>query len=335
MMTEREIEVKKQVSKFFKTAEQRAKRDVCALCGKPCTSFANSHSVPQFVLKNIDVNGKFKTFGDILGRPNSRNGMNNAWTFHVLCSDCENLYFKNYENEEALLIEPTNKIMAEITLKNALLMLHKYRIDRESDKQAIKIGAFVGETDILSIMNDLDLQNIDFEIRRSKRIIDKNLKSGFNLIYYKKLDWIVPIAFQSEICMYDNIDGSIINPIYSEAKETRMQKLQVCIFPLSTQTVIMVFVHKDDRNYVSFQKQFGKLNDENKLQYINYLIFKYTEHMLISPSVDELVLINDKLVNLCEQRADNLFGNGQIFMPCEIPNFLSQEFALTKQEDSK
>ena len=59
-MTEREIEVKKQVSKFFKTAEQRAKRDVCALCGKPCTSFANSHSVPQFVLKNIDVNGKFK-----------------------------------------------------------------------------------------------------------------------------------------------------------------------------------------------------------------------------------------------------------------------------------
>ncbi len=329
-MTEREIEIKKQVSKIFKTAEQRAKRDSCALCGKRCASFANSHSVPQFVLKNIDVNGKFKTFGDIVGRSNSRNGIKNAWTFHVLCSECENLYFKNYENEDALLIEPTNRIMAEITLKNALLMLYKYRINGETDKQAIEMGVFVGETDILSIMNAIDLQNIDFEIRRSKKIIDKSLKSGFNLIYYKKLDWIVPVAYQSEMCMYDNIDGNIINPIYSESKATRMQKLQVCIFPLSTQTVVMLFVHKDDRNYVPFQKQFNKLDEEHKLQYINYLIFKYTEHMLISPSVDELLLINDKLVELCKQRGDNLFGNGQIINPCEIPNFLSQDFALTK-----
>lgn len=330
MMTEREIEVKKQVSKFFKTAEQRAKRDVCALCGKPCTSFANSHSVPQFVLKNIDVNGKFKTFGDIVGRPNSRNGINNAWTFHVLCSDCENVYFKNYESEGALLKEPTNLMMSQIALKNALLLLSKYRVDSETNSEAIKIGAFVGETDVLPIMNALDLKNMDFEIRRSKKIIDKNLKSGYQLIYYKKIDWIAPIAFQSALCIYKNIDGTILNQIYSESEKERMQFLHICVFPLSDCTIVMIFTHKDDRKNILFERQFLKLDDDKKLEYINYLIFKYTEHVLLSPQIDPLVLNSDKLIDLCEETNGNEFGYGQNILPNEIPNFLSQEFALSK-----
>ena len=74
-----------------------------------------------------------------------------------------------------MLAEPTNKMMAEIALKNSLLMLYKYRIDRETDQQAIAMGAFVGEIDVLSIMNTLDVENMDFEIRRSKKIIDNSL----------------------------------------------------------------------------------------------------------------------------------------------------------------
>ncbi len=334
-MNKREIEIKKQVSKFFKTAEHRAKKDCCALCGKPCVSFANFHSVPQFVLKNIDVNGKFKTFGDIVGMPTSRNGINNAWTFHIICSDCENLYFKDYESESALLKEPTNLIMSQIALKNALLLLSKYRVDSETNSEAIKIGAFIGETDVLPIMNALDLKNMDFEIRRSKKIIDKKLKSGYSLIYYKVLDWIAPIAFQSALCVCKNIDGTVLNDVYSESDKVRMHFLHICIFPLSDSTVVMAFTHKDDRKNILFQRNFQKLGDDKKLEYINYLIFKYTEHALLSPQIDSLVLNSDKLMDLCEETHENEFGYGQIILPSEIPNFLSPEFALTKQEDSK
>lgn len=334
-MTEKEIEVKKQVAKIFKTSEQRAKRNCCALCSKQCLSFANSHSVPRFVIKRVAVNGKLKTFNDIVGLYNNKNGVNNAWTFHIICSECENNNFSSYEDENAMLAEPTNKMMAEIALKNSLLMLYKYRIDRETDQQAIAMGAFVGEIDVLSIMNTLDIENMDFEIRRSKKIIDNSLKSGFKLIYYKKLDWTAPMAFQSELCLYKNIDGSILNDIYNESKKVRMQFMHICVFPLKKRTVVMVFVHKDDRNYVPFERQFSKLDEDKKLEYINYLIFKYTEHALISPQIDPLVLKSDQLVDLCEESHVNFWGFGQKILPSEIPNFLSEEFALPKQEVSE
>lgn len=327
-MTEREINIQKQVSHFLRRAEVRAKQENCVLCGSKCLSFANSHSVPRFVIKRIAVEGKLKTFSDIVGMHNNKNGVNNSWTFHIICSSCENKYFSAYESEASLLKEPTNIMMAQIALKDSLLMLHKYRIDCESNKEAIKIGAFVGETDVLPIMNTLDIADTCFEIKRSKKIIDNKLKSGYKLIYHRVLDWVSPIAFQSEMCLYRNIDGTIINQIYSESKDVRMQELHVGVYPLKAKTVVMVFAHKDDRNYVAFDRQFQRLEDNEKLEYVNYLIFKYTEHALISPSIDPIVLKADKLVKLCKQGNHNDFGYGEEILPCEIPNFLSKEYSL-------
>lgn len=327
-MTDDEIKIQKQISDFFRQAERNSKQPCCAICGEECSSYAKSHSIPQFIMKNIAVNSKFKTFSDIVGRHSSKNAVANAWTFHIICTKCENKYFSDYENEETLLKEPTNLIMAEIALKNVLLMLSKYRVGSETNKEAIKIGAFTGETDVLDIMNTLDIENMCFEVRRSRKIIDKKLKSGYKLIYYKKLDWVTPIAFQSAMCLYRSIDGTIINQIYSESKDIRMQQLHICVFPLKEQSVIMVFVHKDDRNYILFERQFLKLDETKKLEYINYLIFKYTEHMLISPSIDSMILNTDKLVDLCHETNANLFGWGQNVLPSEIPNFLSKDFVV-------
>ena len=328
-MTNEETAERKYVSDFFKAAERRAKQDRCVLCGKLCSSFANSHSIPRFVIKRIAVEGKLKTFNDIIGLRSRRNSVNNSWTFHIICSECENRNFSTYEDEDALLQVPTNKILAEIALKNSLLMLHKYRVDCESEKESIRIGAFVGETDVLPIMNALNISDVSFEIRRSKKIIDKELKSGYKLLFYKVLDWVSPLAFQSSMCVYKNLDGSVLNQIYNESKNIRMQQLHVCVFPLSNKTAIMVFVHKDDRNYVAFEKRFNRLSDDDKVEYINYLIFKYTEHALISPAADIRLLQDEKLIDLCEEFAENAFGYGQVVLPGEIPNFLSSEFAIS------
>ena len=330
-MTDAEIKVHKQISDFFRHAERNSKQPYCAICGVECSSYAKSHSIPQFIMRNIAVNGKFKTFSDIIGKPSSKNALANAWTFHIICSECENKYFSDYENEETLLKEPTNLIMSEIALKNVLLLLSKYRVGSETNKEAIKIGAFTGEIDVLDIMNTLDIENMCFEVKRSRKIIDKKLKSGYKLIYYKKLDWVAPIAFQSAMCLYRSIDGTIINQIYNESNKIRMQQLHICVFPLTGQTVIMVFVHKDDRNYMLFERQFLKLTEAKKLEYINYLIFKYTEHMLISPLIDPLILNADKLVDLCQETNANLFGWGQNILPSEIPNFLSKDLSLHKK----
>ncbi len=327
-MTEKEIRVQKQVNDFIKQAEQFAKEPCCALCGNEVSSFKNSHTVPQFVLKRIAKEGKLKTFNDIVGQYEHRNGINNSWTFHILCSQCENSYFCDYEDETALLETPTNRMMAEIALKNSLLMLSKYRRDHFIHEEGIRVGMFVGDKSVLSEMNDIDIRDMKFDIRRSKKIIDKKLKSGYRLVYSTLLDWVAPIAYQSALCLHYDIDGNAINEIYDDSRAIRMQYLHVAVFPLSNKTAVMIFYHKDDRNYVSFERQFLRLPSEKKLEFINYLAFRYTEHMLLSPYIDPAILSNNNLVNLCLEN-DNMpvFENKPV-SPNQVPNFLSKGYAL-------
>lgn len=51
------IELKKQINQLNREAAQKAKRDTCLICGKSCTSFCNSHIIPQFILKSIADDG--------------------------------------------------------------------------------------------------------------------------------------------------------------------------------------------------------------------------------------------------------------------------------------
>jgi hypothetical protein len=267
-----------------------------------------------------------KTFSDIVGMKNHKNGIKNSWTFHIICEECENSYFKEYENEEALLNVPSNRMLAQMALKDSLLLLSKYRIDRYTDQQAVAMGAFSGEVDVLPIMNQLNKNNMDFEIRRSRKIIDNNLKSGFRLIYHTLLDWVAPMAFQSAMCVHYNLDGQVLNDVYDESEANRMQFLHIAVFPLKEKTAVMVFFHRDDRNYMSFERKFLRLTDDEKLEYINYLIFRYTEHALLSPLVD---ISNNRLADLCEENENTIIDSDRSVRPNEIPNFLSQEYALS------
>ena len=52
------IEINKKVSFLITEATKNAKLECCILCHKPCSSFCNSHSIPQFALKRIAEDGK-------------------------------------------------------------------------------------------------------------------------------------------------------------------------------------------------------------------------------------------------------------------------------------
>ena len=70
------------------------RKNECLWCGKKITSFCNSHSVPQCVLKNIEVNGKFDYFNTLAELPvmNLDKGLNEAGTFKLLCRDSRKKY---------------------------------------------------------------------------------------------------------------------------------------------------------------------------------------------------------------------------------------------------
>lgn len=119
------IEIRKQMNKMLFEAKKIAKPTKCILCGRQQTSFCNSHSVPQLVLRPIAQKGMVLHASAALGFNEElvdlEAGVNKSGTFNFICRNCDNSFFQDYENESNLLNRPTDKMLAEIAVKDMLL----------------------------------------------------------------------------------------------------------------------------------------------------------------------------------------------------------------------
>ena len=335
------IELRKQMNKMMRDATQDAKLDSCLICGKKCTSFCNSHIIPQFVLKSIAKNGLVLQGISAFNNLNkevieSQKGVNNTWTFKVICNECDAKYFADYENEQALIAVPTTKKLAEIALKNSMMQLAKRFHEVALYK---KMEDKIHQKELLDEEHQLDIRDYRFDFKRAKKIIDNNLKSGYILLFYKVLDYVTPIAMQGPIPIHRDLDGEIVNDIDDFDPNVKIQELQVGVFPLKNTTVIIAFYHKDDRNYVKFNRKFNRLNFAEQLQYLNYLIFKYCEHYAISPNISQQILSDSNLAQLVLEHNDipqhfisldemNYFMNKPLIDWQTIPNLLADKNKL-------
>lgn len=88
-------------------ARKKAKPAVCIICGKPQTSFCNSHSVPQMVLKSIADDGIVLHASATMGFDEEiidiENGVKKSGTFNYICKSCDGTIFQDYENLNNLL----------------------------------------------------------------------------------------------------------------------------------------------------------------------------------------------------------------------------------------
>ena len=335
-LSESDIRFLKKYSEITKIADKESKKDHCLLCGKKCQSFCKSHIIPQFVLNNIAENGYLYRGLDVFVKETSHindlRGINNTWTFKVICNECDQKYFKDYESEMALVQPPTTRIMAEIGLKSTMMMIAKRYHEISFYNQ---VASKIHNKELLDEEQNLDVRDFLFDFKRLKKIIDKNLKSGLTLLYYKVLDYITPLAMQGPISVHRDLDGEIVNDVNNYDPNIKMQSLFCAVFPLKQKTVIMLFHLRDDRNYVKFDRKFLKLPEEEKICYINYLIFKYCEHFALSPKVKKEIILNDKLIKLSKEHNDSkkkiqtieeiLLGDDELVYWKDIPNLLSEE----------
>ena len=339
-MDTNEIELLKQRRHLIRQADKDSKQEKCLLCQKKMDSYCNSHIIPQFVLNNIADNGHLymgiESF-HVLEKNSicKEKGVNNTWVFRVICKDCDKHYFADYETEGALLTQPNTKVMAEIALKSVMMQIAKryHEIALYNLMQDSIIDKY-----LLDEQNELDLRDYLHDFRRSKKIIDKNLKSGFILLYYKILNYVTPIAMQGPIVVHRDIDGEIVNDVNNYSHNICMQDLFCCVFPLKEKTVVLAFHYRDDTNYKKFDRKFLRLDEEQKLAYLNYLIFKYCEHYAISPNIKTEILMNTNLIKLSKENNDQessfasveelLWGNHKLVDWKDIPNLLAENNKL-------
>lgn len=338
------IENKKKLANILKRAKNTAKPNKCIVCDKIQTSFCNSHLIPQMVLKTIAENGKLLHPNTLIGIEilDTEKGINNAGTFQFICRKCDSELFQDYENPDKMKNYPTDKMMAEIALKNMLLMLSKRNEEKEIFNIVQKeMNGFVNK-EILDEIQEVDIQEYLNDLHLYQQIIKNNSTGCFQVLYWKKLPYIVPVAVQSPIAVYKDMNGDIINDVYEENPDCRMQNLHVCVFPIENETIVLVFYHKRDKNYRRLRHQFNSSSDEKCLRFINYLIFAYTEHYFFAKSIRNKIEFDENMVKLSKEINGNPdFGFMEIqdffseyisVSMNDIPNFLSEEYSLQKDD---
>lgn len=135
------------------------------------------------------------------------------------------------------------------------------------------------------------------------------------------------------------MEGTIINNIYDPNPNLHMETLHLCVFPLETESIILLFYHRKDKSYRRLRHQFNSISEDKRIQYINYLIFAYTENYYFSKQIQTILETNKNLKLLSKENngAPNLgiISLSDITKPYtpikaeQIPNFLSEQYKLS------
>lgn len=339
---ERKISISKFTSRIHKKARANAKNSTCYLCGKPCSSFCNSHSVPQFALENIAENGKVaETLQGELPTSGKDTGINQAGTFHIICHNCDNTVFCDYENPDAYTKLPSDVMLAEIAIKNYLQMISKRKFEIELyDLLERRFDNYVTLPGDGGTVEEIDLGDYQEHLQYALRSLSGKNSNRYYLCYFRILDYVVPYAMQSPISLIVDLEGNLINNIYNFSDKYHMEHLHVVVFPLKNFSVVMLFVENGTKRYRKFIRQLNKLDAEDQLATINYLVFSYTENVFLNPITHKLMKKNDNFMKVCRKTT---IAESSVAVPNplekamvdfsfsqrhDIPNLLSREFAL-------
>lgn len=301
-MQNSEVETRKKWILTLRKAKQNARVKKCAHCGKDLNKPCRSHTVPRFILKNIFSQvGEFNYSLNVFGSKYEKDklGMSEAGCFYLLCNECDKRVFDNYEDENKLLdFNDSRGILCSIALKSSYKKLYDliYYISLLSDvvnekKICERRKRFL--EDLISYYYSQG-EKYNAEINRIKDMIDNENNDKYIIIYKNVLDYVVPIAIQSSIEIEHNIDGKKI-----KLSREKIEAVQFAIFPLKNQSIIIVFVHESDNSYTEFIAQFNELSESEKLVYINYAIFNYSDEYLLSLDIPKEVF-NDEFIKLCK-----------------------------------
>lgn len=361
-------EIKRQlgnIKALREKAQTTSRPKECILCGQKTSKFCNSHTIPQFILRHITKDQRFRYWQEFVDYPGEKYqlGIKEAVVFHVICTKCDGSVFSKYESPRSYK-EPTisQEMMREIALKNYLheysnaleqyqlylLLQKKITGDNEeflNSLQQIGLTVVDGRQEILDEYLKTSKRNVR-DYRKEINVISGSRPYQFVPIFDINLNYVVPVAVQTNINLVRGISGELINNIYDDDEHYDLYPLHICIFPLKSSTRVFIFLQKNHLNrYKRFRKDFSKLSLLDKLHLLAYLIPLYTESFLLAENINQDVINSPKMKELFQKIGfyqgllpsnDSTYINTQVIEETkeeyslshyrEIPNYLSEEY---------
>ena len=327
-------------AKFIEELNKNSRVNECVLCDSKMTSACNSHVVPQFILKGIAENGHI-SYGHALHSfavdgVKKTTGINDAYTFRLICRKCDGKYFKNYENPENLVdydLLPENDkkvILCEMALKAHLSHINmKYR-------QLVMIDMVtqgkVSETESKGGPLTAERQDINEHfnyISKLKNAIKSN-KNPFLVLYNKVLDYQTKIATQTIINYNFDLNGNqIFNPFLLDINN-QCRYFYLMILPYKGKTRVLFFIEKNNTTNVrSVIDGFNALSDEEKLHFLFISLIIHDQQFYMSPSFANNIFKKDKkMVRLYTNTDKSIYYQAKIKDFRKYKNYLLKEYNL-------
>lgn len=293
LSSEQNIKFHKALSIGESYAKKVVRPQACLICNSSKKQFCNSHSVPARCLRAIAENGNVKVFNGLVKIPAVDNdkGINEAGTFRLICRECDEKVFKEYETFEKYPdTNPSDKLLHEIALKNYLKYYHKKAIEAESFPKMLD-NLQMPNSDLLKPIlkpGDRDKKDALKLFYETKKLIDSNTNGYYRIIEYRKLPYTCPFAFQGSISLITGFDGEIINDVFNNDKKYDLQDIHICIFPEKDYSYIIVFYKNHFKRHSQFAKHYTKLNSEERLQLLLFIILKYSEDYFYSANIQNI-----------------------------------------------
>lgn len=333
----------KSFGRALSEARSKAKKEKCFVCQKEVSSFCNSHSIPQFCLRRIALDGKVFLSGlqDVIPYIGNDTGVKSAGTFQIICHNCDNTIFQEYENPLSYDRIPTEQMLAQIAMKNYLQMIYKRNVEQEL--YSIYEERFSEKVDFTGSHNakELDLKEFEDGFKRAKMAANGHHPDWYYLCYYAKLDYVVPIAFQGIVTLVSDFDGNLVNDIYNGSSDYHTQDIHIAVFPFEDKSIVFAFIDSRHKRYRNFYKKLNALNLNDQLAAINYIIFKYSENVFLSKLIPDSVFKDPAFIDVCATTniahvalpilnpIPNAIEEYDLSKRNSIPNLLSSEYALT------
>lgn len=281
----------------YKKMKRDSKPEKCLLCGETHTSFCESHTIPQFILKNIANNGyvyRILPSDEIIPESGVKNriGIGETNVFYDICNSCDGSYFQDYENEDklssfsSLQEREKQRIMTLIALKNALRDIYQdlgnidyvnyleKEVNKINKKQQLIMKPHV-EVEEQDYKDHVELRDLFFDALKTN-------KDLFHVCYYKKIHHTVPLAIQATLVPHTDFNGQTINDVYDMG--AYFKYLFICIFPLKESSIILVYCFERDwaATFKDYFKQFSTFKDPIKSKMLLGLSLAHTDQIYLN-----------------------------------------------------
>lgn len=292
-----EAEETKDLLKTYKTKAIKLIEKKCILCDKPITSFCKSHTVPFSWLKNIDNQQKMLSMYSILdcNWTKQDRGAKEAGIFYSICETCDHEVFSHYENKDNYKDEmPTKEMLQEIVLKICVKEIYEHRIAAKQFELLLQDHILEDYCEEILIAEKETLSTTLNELHTfQKKCPD------FRIIYFKKLPYKVPIAYQDQIAVFSDFEGSVINNTYINSN--KIQVLYESILPFESESILLLFTLSSNNRYSKFIRKFTSLSEDNRQRTLLYLMFSYSQNYFISKQLEQIIKEDEFVKQLAEK----------------------------------